>query len=71
MEIGDSALARLDEAPLYARVDLVTDLEGNPCLIELELIEPNLYLVTHQPAAAALAEAALLRIDVDADRDVL
>lgn len=71
MEIGASALAHLAEPPLYARVDLVTDLAGNPCLIELELIEPNLYLSTHPTAAAALAEAALLRIDVDADRNVL
>lgn len=67
IEIGDGALAQLHEPPLYARVDLVACLSGDLCLIELELIEPNLYLVTHPPAAAALAEAALLRIDVDAD----
>ena len=66
-EIGTLALAQLDEVPLYARVDLVADPSGNPCLIELELIEPNLYLVTRPSAAATLAEAALLRIDVDAD----
>lgn len=67
MEIGALALAQLGEVPLYARVDLVTDPEGNACLIELELIEPNLYLSTHPTAAATLAEAALLRIDVDPD----
>lgn len=71
IEIGDQALACLAEAPLYARVDLVAGPNADLCLIELELIEPNLYLVTHPPAAAMLAEAALLRIDVDADRDVL
>lgn len=71
IEIGEQALAYLDEAPLYARVDLVAGPGGDLRLIELELIEPNLYLVTHPPAAAMLAEAALLRIDVDADRDVL
>jgi glutathione synthase/RimK-type ligase-like ATP-grasp enzyme len=70
-EIGALALSQLAEPPLYARVDLVTGLDGNPRLIELELIEPNLYLVTHPTAAEALAAAALLRIDVDADRDVL
>lgn len=69
--IAERALAHLDEPPLYARVDLVTDLNGDPALIELELIEPNLYLSTHPGAAARLAEAALLRVDVDADRDVL
>jgi glutathione synthase/RimK-type ligase-like ATP-grasp enzyme len=70
VELAEQALSQLDEAPLYARVDLVTGLDGEPCLIELELIEPNLYLSTHPSAAGTLAEAALLRIDVNADRDV-
>lgn len=64
--LADQALSHLDEPPLYARVDLVAGPDGKPCLIELELIEPNLYLTEHPPAASALAEAALLRIDVDA-----
>ena len=34
----------IDEMPLYARVDLVRDLEGELCTIELEVIEPSLYL---------------------------
>lgn len=51
--------SKVRRTPLYARVDLVDDLEGRPCLIELELIEPNLYLSTHPPAADALAAAAL------------
>lgn len=71
MEIGERALAQLAEAPLYARVDLVAGLDGEPCLAELELIEPNLYLSTRLVAVAVLAKAALLRVDVDADRDVL
>jgi len=66
VELAEQALAHLNEPPLYARVDLVAGLDGEPCLIELELIEPNLYLTEHPPAVAALAEAALLRIDVDA-----
>lgn len=69
--IANQALTHLDEPPLYARVDLVAGLDEDLRLIELELIEPNLYLSTHPPAAATLTEAALLRIDVDADRDVL
>jgi glutathione synthase/RimK-type ligase-like ATP-grasp enzyme len=66
VEIAERALAQLDELPLYARADLVAGPDGGPCLIELELIEPNLYLTHHPPAAEALAEAALLRVDVDA-----
>jgi glutathione synthase/RimK-type ligase-like ATP-grasp enzyme len=59
MELAQEALGQLDEPPLYARVDLVTGLDGNPCLIELELIEPNLYLDTRPGAAAQLAHAVL------------
>lgn len=56
-ELAEQALAHLDEPPLYARVDLVAGPDGEPCLIELELIEPNLYLSTHPPAAKLLADA--------------
>lgn len=31
-------------APLYARVDLVRELDGRPVLMELELVEPSLFL---------------------------
>lgn len=34
----------IDEMPLYARVDLVRDPQGMLCTIELEVIEPSLYL---------------------------
>lgn len=71
VDLAERALSQLASTPLYARVDLVSDLAGDPCLIELELIEPNLYLSTHPPAVDALAEAVLLRVDVDANRDVL
>jgi glutathione synthase/RimK-type ligase-like ATP-grasp enzyme len=57
LEVAECALAQLDAVPLYARVDLVTDLEGKPCLIELELIEPNLYLNTNPTAVERLAAA--------------
>ncbi|MGN6258962.1 MAG: ATP-grasp domain-containing protein [Solirubrobacterales bacterium] len=66
IELAEGVLAEFKEVPLYARVDLVAGLDGEPCLIELELIEPNLYLGEHPAAAEALAEAALLRIDVNA-----
>lgn len=60
--LAEQALAQLDEPPLYARVDLVTGPDGEPCLIELELIEPNLYLSTHPPAAGLLADAVVARL---------
>lgn len=59
IEVAEQALSQLDETPLYARVDLVADLDGNPALIELELIEPNLYLGTDPTAADRLADATV------------
>lgn len=53
---------KVRRTPLYARVDLVNDLDSQPCLIELELIEPNLYLSQHPPAAGVLADAVIDRL---------
>lgn len=62
VEVAERALSQLDEPPLYARVDLVADLDGDPALIELELIEPNLYLGTDRTAADLLADAVIARL---------
>jgi glutathione synthase/RimK-type ligase-like ATP-grasp enzyme len=43
--------------PIYGRVDLVNDNQGNLAVMELELIEPELWLRSHPPAATAFAEA--------------
>ena len=59
---AERALSQLNEPPLYARIDLVTDPSGNPALIELELIEPNLYLSTTAGAADLLANAVMARL---------
>ena len=48
------------EAPLYARVDLAEDAStGGYRVLELELVEPSLFLA-HAPAAAARYAAALI-----------
>jgi glutathione synthase/RimK-type ligase-like ATP-grasp enzyme len=57
LQLAKKALAILDETPIYARVDLVIGPDDRPCLIELELIEPNLYLSTAPAAAKRLADA--------------
>jgi glutathione synthase/RimK-type ligase-like ATP-grasp enzyme len=62
LEIAQRALAQLNETPLYARIDLVSDLAGKPALIELELIEPNLYLSTNETAAKRLANAVVSQL---------
>ena len=46
----DVVSARLG-TPAYARVDLVNDDDGRPCVLELELIEPSLFLPYAEPAA--------------------
>jgi glutathione synthase/RimK-type ligase-like ATP-grasp enzyme len=53
----------LTEAPLYARVDLVTARSGEPVVIELELTEPSLFLPDSDGGATRLVEALLERID--------
>jgi glutathione synthase/RimK-type ligase-like ATP-grasp enzyme len=45
--------------PLYARVDLVPAADGEPLLLELEVIEPRLYLHLAPGSAARLAAAVL------------
>ena len=52
-------LAAVDEPLLYARIDLVRGLDGMPQLIELELIEPDLYLGYDEGAGARFAAAVL------------
>lgn len=42
---------------LYARVDLVDDQDGTPRVMELELIEPNLFLTDHPGSLPAVAGA--------------
>jgi glutathione synthase/RimK-type ligase-like ATP-grasp enzyme len=55
---AERILATVEEDLLYARVDLVRGLSGAPQLIELELIEPDLYLGYDPHRGAAFAAAA-------------
>jgi hypothetical protein len=61
-EFADAVMAALGdrfETPLYARVDIAADADGLPVLMEVEAIEPNLYLAKAPGAAARLARAVL------------
>lgn len=46
---------------LYARVDLLRDTASRPCLLELELTEPSLFL-NHAPGAAERFAGEILRV---------
>jgi glutathione synthase/RimK-type ligase-like ATP-grasp enzyme len=55
-DLAERAMAACRPAPAYGRVDMVRDNEGRMAVMEVELIEPELWLRHHPPAAAVLAE---------------
>ncbi len=57
-EVIDHVSSRFDYVPLYARVDMVAGADGSPVLMELEAVEPNLYL--HQAPGSAERVAAAI-----------
>ncbi len=66
LDVAERVLAyvadRLGSMPLYARVDMLRDEAGAPILLEIELVEPNLYFDQVPAAAARLAGAVLDRL---------
>jgi hypothetical protein len=56
-QVIDEITRRFGAAPLYARVDVVRDAAGRPALLELELIEPDLFLETSEGAHERFAAA--------------
>jgi hypothetical protein len=57
--VVDDLTRRFGATPLIARVDLVPGPDGAPLLLELEAVEPNLYLRQAPQTAELLAEAVL------------
>jgi glutathione synthase/RimK-type ligase-like ATP-grasp enzyme len=57
VDVAGRALACASAPTLYGRVDLVVDAAGVPRVMELELIEPSLYLRMDPDAPARLARA--------------
>ena len=60
--VAAAILAPFTRDLLYARVDLARDQDGTPQLMELELIEPSLFLVQHPPALARLVDGITRRL---------
>ena len=58
-------LDALPELPLYLRIDYLFDSAENPLLLELELIEPNLYLAVNELGLQLLTDRliAMLRLN--------
>ncbi|MBO1336856.1 RimK family alpha-L-glutamate ligase [Streptomyces sp. VRA16 Mangrove soil] len=62
--VAERALAAVPGGPeqlLYARVDLVDGADGQPCVMELELVEPNLFLTAVHPGSAPVVAEAILK----------
>ena len=57
MSRAESVLRAIDRTLLYTRVDLVKDDKGDYALMELELIEPSLYLRMDPGAPKRFAHA--------------
>lgn len=60
LAVADRALAAVPggaDAVLYARVDLVDGDDGEPRVMELELVEPNLFLWLHPDSLPVVVEA--------------
>lgn len=56
VEVGAAVVAEVTArlgVPLYARVDLVRDDDGGYCVLEVEIVEPYLFLPEGGPAAVA------------------
>jgi hypothetical protein len=60
LAIGKAVLEALPHQPLYARIDLVANGDGDPMIMEVELIEPRLFL-REAPEAARILAAGLVR----------
>jgi len=56
IKLAERAMAACSPAPVYGRVDMVRDNDGHLAVMELELIEPELWLRLHPPAADVMAE---------------
>ncbi|MFF5184934.1 RimK family alpha-L-glutamate ligase [Streptomyces sp. NPDC000345] len=69
LAVAEQALAAVPEAPelLYARVDLVDGDDGRPQVMELELVEPNLFLSLHTGSVTGVV-AGILRAARATDR---
>ncbi|MFT3997717.1 MAG: hypothetical protein QM667_09940 [Asticcacaulis sp.] len=57
VELAYQALEYVGQTLLYARVDMVRNAQDEFCLMELELIEPDLYLKYEDAAPARLSHA--------------
>jgi glutathione synthase/RimK-type ligase-like ATP-grasp enzyme len=61
--LAEKAIAACSPSPAYGRVDMVRNNDGEWVVMELELIEPELWLRHHPPAADHFAEALKAQLE--------
>lgn len=60
LHVGERSLAAIPFGPLlYARVDVIRDVDDRPCVLELELTEPSVFLLHDAASAERFARAIL------------
>ncbi len=64
IDLATKALHRVPVRPMYARVDLLRDSNGDPRVSEVELIEPGLYFGACAQAVTMFADALERQLDV-------
>jgi glutathione synthase/RimK-type ligase-like ATP-grasp enzyme len=63
LAVAEAALAAIPGGPsLYARVDVIPDAAGDPVVLELELVEPSLFLMFAEGSAERVAGAIAARL---------
>jgi hypothetical protein len=62
--LATAALAAAPQPLLYARVDMARDAHDAPMIMELELVEPSLFLAQSPAALARFADAIASRLRV-------
>ena len=60
--VGEAALAPFRATLLYGRVDVAPGPDGRPVVMELELVEPSLFLLQEPRALARLADSITARL---------
>jgi hypothetical protein len=62
LAVAEAALANAPKDLLYARVDVIPGLDGQPVVVELELTEPSVFLAYAPAAADGFAAAIAARL---------
>ena len=57
ISFAERVVASCQPLPVYARVDIIRDNHNQPCVSELELIEPELWFRRHPQAVESFADA--------------